>query len=152
LKFLVPLLLLGVACAHSSSQQLPQSGHGAIAVSIAPNPIVAQPAGGNLYEFPFDIAVSESGGHAVTINALTASVYAFGGMRVASEKLDAERIKALGFATHVPANGEVRVHMSPRKPVPDERLFGGVWIDVKIDAVDDTGNAVSASTKATVRR
>ena len=129
-----------------------QVGHGAIAVTIAPNPIIAQPAGGGTFEFPFDVIVRETGGHNVTINDVTVTVFAFGGVQVGSDQYDASRIKALGYTTMVPANGEVRYHFQPRKSVPDERLFSSVTADVGIDGVDDTGAPTRATTSVTVRR
>ncbi len=128
------------------------SGHGAIALSIAPNPIVAQPVSGSTYEFPFDIVIRETGGHALTINSASMTVFAFGGFPVGSDRYDSARIASLGYATTLPANGELRYHLHPRRTVTDERLFSGVTTEVRIDATDDTGTATSATTKVTVTR
>jgi hypothetical protein len=129
-----------------------QSGHGAITLTIAPNPIVARPMSGNTYEFPFDAVIRETGGHAVTINSLTVNVYAFGGIPVGSDAYDTSRIASLGYPATVPANGELRYHFHPRKSVPDERLFGGVTADVRINATDDTATPTTATTSVTIRR
>jgi len=52
----------------------------------------------------------------------------------------------------VPANGELRYHFAPRKSVQDDRLFGGVYGDVRADATDETGTATSATVRITVTR
>ena len=129
-----------------------QPGHGAITVTVSPNPIVAQQVSGSTYEFPFDIIVRETGGHAVTINNVSVNVFAFGGIPVGSDRYDASRISSLGFATIVPPNGELRYHMHPRQSVTDIRLFNGVSAEVRVDATDDTGVATNATTRVTVRR
>ena len=152
---LVPVLLLATYCSSSSgpaSQSTAQPGHGAITIQVVPNPIVAQSAGGNAYVFPFDVVVRETGGRAVNVTRVTADVTALGGIPVDSESYDAARINSLGYGTSLPANGELRYHFSPKKSVPDERLFGGVSADLKVDAVDDSGTPASARTTVTVTR
>ena len=58
----------------------------------------------------------------------------------------------MGYSTRVPANGELRYHFAPRKNVQDDRLFGGVYGDVRADATDETGTATSATVRITVTR
>lgn len=152
---IIPLLLLATFCAGSNSggnQTSSVPGHGAITTAVAPNPIVAQPVSGDTYDFPFDVIIRESGGHTVTINRVSADVTALGGIPITSESYDAARINGLGFSTTVPPNGELRYHFAPRKSVPDERLFGGVSANLRVDATDDTGTPTNASTTVTVRR
>ena len=36
--------------------------------------------------------------------------------------------------------------------VPDDRLFGGVNADLRVEGVDDAGNAVSATTSVSITR
>jgi hypothetical protein len=127
-------------------------GHGAITVQVAPNPIVAQPVSGNVYDFPFDVIVRETGGRPVNINRVTADVTAVGGIRVAQDSYDAAKINSLRYSTTLPANGELRYHFAPRRSVPDERLFSGVSAELTVDATDDTGTATSAKTTVTVRK
>jgi hypothetical protein len=152
---LLPLILLASYCstgAGGAQSSSAQPGHGAISVQVAPNPIVAQPVTGNVYDFPFDVIVRETGGHAVTINRVIADVTAIGGFRVAQDSYDAAKINSLGFSTALPANGELRYHFAPRRSVADERLFSGVSAELTVDATDDTGAATSAKTTVTVRR
>ena len=151
----VALVLTVAACASpraGTSRSSGQPGHGAIAITIDPNPIVARNAGGSTYEFPFDVIVRETGGRPVTVSRVTLDVYAVGGLRVGSESYDAARINSLGYQTAVPAGGQLRYHFSPRQNVSDERLFGSVYGEVRVEGTDDTGTATSASTTVTVRR
>jgi len=127
-------------------------GHGAITVQVAPNPIVAMPVSGTVYDFPFDVIVHETGGHPITIDRVTADVTAMGGIQVAQDSYDAAKINSLGYATALPPNGELNYHFAPRRAVADERLFSGVSAELKVDATDDTGTATSATTTVTVRR
>ncbi|HEV2719707.1 MAG TPA: hypothetical protein VG323_06785 [Thermoanaerobaculia bacterium] len=147
-------ILLVCACSTGTpgaTQTSSVPGHGAISLSVAPNPIVAQKVSGNTYDFPFDVIVRETGGRAVTINRVTADIYAsVGGIKIGSESYDAAKIRSLGYSTSVPANGEIRDHFAPRKSVQDERLFGGVYGDVRVDATDDSGTATSATVRVTV--
>jgi hypothetical protein len=143
-----------IACAHQPAQPATQSGHGAISLSIAPNPIVAQPVSGqaaNTYDFPFDIVVRETGGHPLTIKSMTMTVYAFG-LPVNTDMYDAARITSLGYPTAIAANGELRYHLAPRRAVTDERLFKNITATVRIDAADDTSTPASASTNVSVTR
>jgi hypothetical protein len=149
------IVLTLLACATprggtSRTSSLP--GHGAISIAIQPNPIVARKIGGNTYEFPFDVVVRETAGRAVSINRVSLDVYAVGGVRLGSESYDAARIASLGFSTNVPGNGELRYHFSPRQDVGDDRLFGGIYGEVRVDGSDDSGTPTSASTTVTVTR
>ena len=127
-------------------------GHGAISVTVQPNPIVARNVGGSTYEFPFDVSVRETGGRGVTINSVSLDIYAPGGIRLGSDTYDAARIAALGYATNIPGNGELRYHFAPRRDVTDERLFNGVYGEVHVGAADDTGTPTTAKTTVTVTR
>ena len=151
---LAALSILIAGCAHQAAQSTSQTGHGAISLTIAPNPIVAEPVSGstsNMYEFPFDIVVRETGGHAMTINSVSMTVYAFG-MQVNYDKYDAAQIMAMGIPTNVPANGEWRYHLHPRRGVTDERLFSSITASVRIDATDDTGAATNTATRVSITR
>jgi len=146
-------LACAIACAHQATQPAAQSGHGAIRLSIAPNPIVALPVSGsaNTYDFPFDIVVRETGGHPLTIKSVAMTVYAFG-LPVNVDTYDAAQITSLGYSTSIPANGELRYHLAPRRAVSDERLFKNITATVRIDAADDTSASTNASTSVTVTR
>lgn len=152
-KLLALLLFVAAACSSShpgQSSTVSQPGHGAISLTIAPNPIVATKVSGTTFDFPFDVVIRETGGHSVTISRVSADVNALGGIRVANESYDAAKIQSMGYSTTVPANGELRYHFAPRRDVTDERLFSGVSANLRVDATDDTGTATSATTTVTV--
>ena len=127
-------------------------GRGAIAIQVIPNPIVARPAAGGQYEFPFEVIVRETGGRPVEITNVSATVLLGGGLQLGRESWNAERIRSMGYSTSIPAKGELRYRFNPRKEVPDDRLFGGVSADLRVDAVDDSGVATSATTSVTITR
>ena len=154
---LIAILLTLAGCSSGgngagSSSPAAAPGHGAISIQITPNPIVATKAGGDQYDFPFEVVVRETGGRAVTINRVSADVLALGTIRVASESYDAARITQLGYPTTVPAGGELRYRFNPRRSVSDDRLFGGVSAEIRVDATDDSGAPVTARTTVTVTR
>ena len=127
-------------------------GRGALSIDVIPNPIVAKQVEGDMYDFPFEVLIREVGGRAVEIHRVTATVYALGSIRLASESYDAAQIAALGYPTRMPANGELRYRLTPRRSVPDDRLFGGVSAELRVEGQDEGGNAVLATTSVTVRR
>jgi len=151
------LLLLGavVACAGgggSMSPAAPSAGHGAITIQVIPNPIVATSLGGDRYEFPFEVVVRETGGHAVTINRVSADVVALGALRVAQESYDSAKIQSLGFPTSIAANGELRYRFAQRHSVTDDRLFGAVTAELTVEGTDNTGTPTTGRTSVTVTR
>jgi hypothetical protein len=146
-------VILFAACASApggSSTATP--GHGAVSIDIVPNPIVASQVAGDTYDFPFDVVVRETGGRPITITRVSATVVGPAGISLGGESWDASRIAAMGYPTSVGANSEVRYHFAPRKEVPDERIFGGIAADLRIEAVDDGGSATSATRRVTVTR
>ena len=147
-------LLLPFAGCGGSSNPSPTSvpGHGAISIEVIPNPIVATHVSGDMYDFPFEVVVRETGGRPINVQRVTATVLLGGGLQLARESWDAAQIRALGYDTNLAANGERRFKFAPRKEVPDDRLFGGVSAELRVDATDDTGAAASATTTVTVRR
>jgi hypothetical protein len=146
------LLAALAACQGPQSGVTSVPGHGAVAVEVIPNPIVAKQVSGNTYDFPFEVVVRETGGRATTIQRVTANVFLSGGLSLARESWDAERIRSMGYNTTLGPSSEVRYRFTPRKDVPDERLFGGVSAELKVEATDDTGAATEATTIVTVRR
>jgi hypothetical protein len=148
------LILLTTFCAGGRDRDTVtgQPGHGAISVRIVPNPIVATHVNGDTYDFPFEVVVRETGGRPVDISRVSAQVYALGGIPIGSESYDAARISSLGYGTRVPPNGEIRYKFAPRKSVPDERLFGSVSAQLRVEGTDDTGTGAVATTTVTVTR
>lgn len=150
---LVFAFLAACASQHAgTTQSSSQPGHGAISMTVVPNPIVATSLGGNMYEFAFQVVLRETGGHPVNIMKVSTDVYALGSVHVASDSYDAAKLNSLGYSTSLPANGERRYALRPRKEVTDERLFGGVTAQMRVDATDDAGTPTSATTTVSVRK
>jgi hypothetical protein len=148
------IVLAALAACQSGPQDGVTSvpGHGAIAIQVVPNPIVATQVQGNTYDFPFEVVVRETAGRPVTINRVGVRVFFAGGLTLHEETWEASRIQSMGFPTQLSGHGETRYRFAPRKEVPDDRLFGGVSAELRVEATDDTGTATSASTSVTVRR
>lgn len=153
-RILAVALLLStiLACSTARSGGTSTPGHGAVSIQIVPNPVVAKRVSGNEYDFPFEVVVRETGGRGVTISRVTADVYALGGIQVATETYNETQIRALGYSTNIPGNGELRYRFTPRKSVPNEGLFNGVSAKIRVDAYDDTNTPASATTVVTVTR
>lgn len=153
LSLSLSLLLLAAACGGGSSQSGTRSvpGHGAISVTVVPNPIVARRVSGDTYEMPFEVVVRETGGRRVDINRVSATATVPGGLTFDLESWDANRIRSMGYQTTVPAGGELRYRFTPRRDVP-EAVFGGVSARLLVEATDETGTPTTASTTVTVTR
>ncbi|MBV9069952.1 MAG: hypothetical protein JO093_08375 [Acidobacteria bacterium] len=151
---IIALVLLPLACAHraGTTKSTSTPGRGAIKLTITPNPVVAMNVGGNTYEFPFDAVVKETGGHPVTIERVTANVFAAGGIPVATESYDAAKIQSLGFASAVQAKGEIHYRFAPRKEVPDASLFTSVYGDIRVEGIDDNGSRTTTTTTITLKK
>ena len=139
------------SCAGSRAPVSAPPVHGVVSIEVSPNPILAVSAGPNLYDFPFDVIIRETGGRPLQIRNVVATMFAFAGMKVGSESHGAADLKGRGFATEVAAHGELRYHFAPQQGVPDVRLFAGVSATLEVDAVDDTGAATTASVHLTVK-
>ena len=154
-RIAIALTLLALAACSSSSPQTGSTsvpGHGALDIRIEPNPIRATLVSGTTYDFPFEVVLRETGGHAVNVTNVSAVVTLAGGIPVARESYDANEIRALGYSPTIPANGTVRYRFAPRKEVPDERLFGGVSATLTVEGTDDASSPATASTVVTVTR
>ena len=123
--------------------------HGRISITVSPNPIVARAAGGDLYDFPFELSAREIGGSDVRIERVSLDVYALGAIRVYSESYDTAKIAALGYPTFIAAGSAAVYRFSPRKSA-DQRLFGGVSGELRFDGIDAAGNPVTSRTTVTV--
>ncbi|HWW62793.1 MAG TPA: hypothetical protein VN181_15565 [Thermoanaerobaculia bacterium] len=149
----LPLVLLATFCASGpSTTQTAAPGHGAIVLEITPSPIVAHPVSGAMYEFPFEVIVRETGGAHVTVDKVTVDVFAFDRLRVGGETYDAAQLAQLGYTVSIPAGTERRFKFSPRREVTDDRVFGSLSAQLRVDAHDDTGTATSATTAVSVTR
>src|SRR5690242_14919208 len=101
-RIALPLLILAlVACSTSAPTTSTVPGHGAISIRIDPNPIVATNVRGDTYDFPFEVIVRETGGRAVNIQRVTATVRGPGGFALGNESWSAEKIHDMGYPTSV---------------------------------------------------
>ena len=124
-----------------------------LSVTIVPNPIVAYPAAGGAFRFPFEIVVNETGGAAAHITRVSLNVVAFGALPVYAQEMATDEIRKNGYNPDIPALGELRYKFNPTKKVPDERLFGGVTAHLRVEAVGDDGGPVPPATaEVTVRK
>ena len=153
--FLLPVVIAAGGCSSSGndpSTSPVRTGQGSLSITVSPNPIRAQKVTGDVYDFPFDIIVTETGGANVTIDRVSVDVSALGGLNVYSESYDRAEIERRGFSTRVPARGEVRYSFKPRKDVTDDRLFSAVEADLSVSGTDASGLRTTARTSVTVRR
>jgi hypothetical protein len=125
---------------------------GALQILVEPNPIVALPVDGSTYEFPFTVAIRETGGSAVTIDRVGIDVLSVGGLKVYSSELGPAEIERKGYRRALAANGEVRYSMRPRQQVPDARLFGSLWGELWAEATDAGGRRITTRTRVTLKR
>ena len=147
------MVILLASCnrgAHNDVTSVP--GHGAISVQVSPNPIVAHHVSGDTYTFPFDVIVHETGGRPVNVSRVTVTVYAPGGFSLGGDSWDADKIRSMGYNTGLSANSELRYHFNPQKTVTDDRLFGSVSAELRVDVVDESGTTASASTVVKVAK
>lgn len=140
-------------CSSDTPRQSPtEPGHGALAIAIVPNPIVATRVSGNTYDFPFDVRVSNPGSLPVTMQRVQIEVTALGGLKIYSDTKTAADIESYGYPTLVPPGETLSYRFTPREDVPDDRLFGGVSALLSAVGLDSAGKEVSASVKVSVTR
>ncbi len=136
---------LAAACA-SAPPPLPTPGR--LSLRVTPNPIVATPLDGDRYQFDFELEIREEGGSDVAIDRVSADVLAFGGLRIASRKMNAAEIERRGYATKVAAGHVVHYAISQKHDVPDDRLLDAVKAELLIEGTDELGNRTTS--RATV--
>jgi hypothetical protein len=150
---LLPLVLFVSFCAGGrGTPNISVPGHGALTITIVPNPVAASKVSGSTYDFPFDVVLRETGGHPIDVVSITATVTALGGIQVAQESYDAAKITSMGYSTHIPANGELHYRFNPRRDVTNDLLFQGVSANIRVDGSDDTGTPATAGTRVSVTR
>lgn len=141
--------LLPVACATIPP---PVAQPARLTLRITPNPIVATPLDGDRYQFDFELEIREEGGSAVAIDRVSADVVAFGGLKIASRKMDAAEIARRGYATRVEAGRSIRYAFSQKHDVPDDRLLEAVKAELLIEGTDALGNRITARASVGVVR
>jgi hypothetical protein len=151
--FLV-LALVGLsACTSGGGGSTPVvTGHGALSISVSPNPIIARKVSGSIYDFPFTLVVREVGGLAVRIDSVSIDVDVLGGLRIYSQSFDAAELTRRNLPTYLGTGAELRYQFKPRRDVTDDRLFSSVSAELTIRATDAAGAAVTARSTVTVQR
>ncbi len=147
--FALAAALLSGACA-TAPPPAPEPAR--LTLRVTPNPIVATPLDGDRYQFDFELEIREEGGSDVTIDRVSADVVAFGGLRIASRKMDAAEIARRGYATSVGAKRSVRYVFSQKHDVPDDRLLESVKAELLIEGTDALGNPTTARASVGVIR
>lgn len=154
---LLPAVLLTLACGTARDTTVADAPSTAatrasLVIEVVPNPIEARRVSGDTYDFPFTIALRETNGVRVEINRVSIDVLALGTVSAYRKTYDRNEIARRGYPTSVAAGGELRYTFTPRKEVPDDRLFGGVSAQLVAEGTDANGNPVSATTSVTVSR
>lgn len=145
-------LLIIAGC--SGENDTPTSpGRGSITVAVTPNPIVALRVTGmsGTYDFPFEVALTETGGRTVTLTALHVDLKALG-VRILTKTYDASYLQGRNYSPVIPAGSTVRYSFNPREEAPDAAFSSNVEADIRIEGVDDKGNAVRQTKTVSVRR
>lgn len=143
------VVLFATACA---TAPVAPPAPGRLSLHVTPNPIVATPLEGDAYRFDFVLEIREEGGSDVTIDRVSADVLAFGGLRIASRKMNADEIARRGYATSVRAGDVIRYAISQKHDVPDERLLDAVKAELLIEGTDALGNRTTARATVGVTR
>lgn len=140
-------------CSSDTPRQSPtEPGHGALTITIDPNPIVATRVTGNTYDFPFDVRVSNPGSLPVTIERIQIDVTALGGLKIYSDTKTAADIQGYGYPTLVPPGETLSYRFTPRQDVSDDRLFSGVSALLTAVGTDSAGKRITANVRVSVTR
>jgi len=128
-------------------------GRGSLRVVVTPNPIVAQKVAGTsrTYDFPFEVALTETGGRTVTLTALYLELKALS-IPVFTKTYDAAYLRGRDYSPVVPASSTVRYSFNPREDAIDAVFSSSVEADIRAEGVDDRGNVVRQTTTVSVRR
>lgn len=145
--------LVTIAGCSGENDTLTSPGRGSLTVTVTPNPILALRIAGmsGTYDFPFEVALSETGGQTVTLTALHVDLKALG-VRVFTKTYDASYLQGHNYSPVIPAGSTVRYSFNPREEAPDAAFSSNVEADIRVEGVDDKGNPVSKTKTVSVRR
>lgn len=149
-SFILALVLI-TACGAVAPERVAPVAGGALLLDIIPNPIVAYPLGGDLFEFPFDVAMREVGGRDIEIDAIRVEIK-LKGLPIFAQTFDETELTRRGYPAIVPAGGLVQYRFSPRREVPGELLFDQVSARITISGLDQNGRRSEASTTVYLRK
>ncbi len=152
--FLAFIAFAGMFTGCSGENDTPTDpGRGSLTIVVSPNPIVAFKVSGTerTYDFPFEVAITETGGRTVTLTALHVDLKA-ANIRVFTKTYDATYLRGHDYSPVIPASSTVRYSFNPREEAPDAVFGTNVEADIRAEGVDDQGNAVRQTTTVSVRR
>jgi hypothetical protein len=118
---------------------------------IYPNPIIALPVSGNVYDFPFEISLRELGGSDVEIDAIRVEVR-MRGIPIFTQAFDETELTRRGYPSRIPANGNAQFRFSPRREIPPDFVLQQVVAAIVISGMDESGRRTEATTTVRIRR
>jgi hypothetical protein len=138
-RLIVSLILLGLFGCSGLPREQAVPLRGRLELSVAPNPIVAHPLGGDLYEMNFDIIMREAGGVGLRIESFTVDAVAFKSIVVRSQTYPPTFITDRGYPASIEAGKFLRFSFSKRWTLPAALLLSGASARVEATTVDDNG-------------
>ena len=108
-------------------------------LEVDPNPIVAVPAGEDLYDLKFDIDMREEGGVGVRIEDFTVEAIAFRTVTVKQQTFPASYITERGYPAEVAAGKYLRFSFTKRWQLPSRLLMSGASARVTARTIDENG-------------
>jgi hypothetical protein len=144
LRRCVGVVLLVLCGCTSAVREAPAVLKGHLVLDVAPNPLVARPLGGDLYELAFDIIMRESGGVDVRIEDFTIEAIAFRTVPVRSETYPASFITDRGYPAEIAAGKVLRFSFVKRWSLPTRLLLSGAAIRVTARTIDRDGRRDAA--------
>ena len=133
------LALLVVASCSTIPREAPAVYKGHLELDVAPNPLVAKPVGGDVYEFAFDIIMREAGGVDLRIQDFTVDAIAFKAVTVQSQTFPAQYILDHGYPASIDAGKYLRFSFVKRWRIPTRLLLSGASIHVSARTIDANG-------------
>lgn len=149
MKRILILLFLSAAC--SGMQETPGLIKGRLVLDVEPNPLIARPAGEDLYEFSFNIIMREEGGVDVRIENFTVEAIAFKTLVVQAQTFPASFITDRGYPAEVGAGKYLRFEFVKRWSVPARLLLSGAAVRVTARTIDRDGRRDVSQVRIPVR-
>lgn len=124
---------------------------GRLELEVEPNPIVATPLGGNLYDLKFDIIMREAGGVDVRIEDFTVDALALKAIPIRSQTFPAKFITDRGYPDAIGAGKFLRFGFTRRWPLPTELLMTGAAARITARTIDANGARGETTIRVGVR-
>ena len=124
---------------------------GRLELEVEPNPIIATPLGGNMYDLRFDIIMREAGGVDVRIEDFTVDALALKAISVRSQTFPAKFITDRGYPDAIRAGKFLRFGFTRRWPLPTELLMTGAAARITARTIDANGARGETTIRVGVR-